>query len=491
MYSVWHNTILGAYSQEDRWLGLDYQSLLTDPLKTRLTMAHEMTHYVLCKDTEFGQAVEKIYELLPQFIHINKDDKEKLKNALRQSQVFVQEGSASLMEILDLKKTHGKRYALDWARKNFPKQYYERLEKLLFVVEMGERYSSFFTSKVPFAAMHTDIRRQLVQQDLLSDIPQFIDYLSKPENSPDQRFNNMLDTLRGKNWMVTKPEEVICKEVGIPLVSVSKEELAEYLTYLLKFTKYPRIVSPSEIGEPREVTQTMEQSFEDTLVADMNMNFADNGTVLWEIKDLLHYQKEIKAILVNRFGDEAEWRKELEVLTGKKYEAGLVAFLSTGEQFIIGLSYEEVSSLTQNELFDKTLLVKWGLYFPNMTELMYFPKSRVPNVVIYNSLKHLKATFAEYFKNKHKATFIAIAYKGHPFRTLVIKDHNGVLHWLNTYGDKLVNPYLDENKDCLLKENPQRFLQDHQHFNRVLYVWMSYPWDVDWYEKFQNELKAS
>lgn len=75
-----------------------------------MTLAHEITHYVLCRDTDFGQATEAIYHYLPLFKHFSNQDKERVKSALYKSQMYVQEGTATLMEVLRLSRIKDKAF---------------------------------------------------------------------------------------------------------------------------------------------------------------------------------------------------------------------------------------------------------------------------------------------------------------------------------------------------------------------------------------------
>lgn len=125
MSSYWHNTILGKYSPEDRWMGLDFRNLFLDPLATKLTHIHELTHSVLSRTTDFGQATEVIYQLLPKMKHLKSEDKDLIRSSLRNAQISTQEGSACLMELLRLKSEIGKREAFKWAEKHFTPTYYQ------------------------------------------------------------------------------------------------------------------------------------------------------------------------------------------------------------------------------------------------------------------------------------------------------------------------------------------------------------------------------
>ena len=491
MYSVWHNSILGAYDLEGRWIGLDYTNLLKDNLTVQLTIFHEQTHYFLCRDTDFGQAVESIYQFMPFFKHITKEEKEEIKKALSRNQKLVQEGTASLMEFLHLKRVKNKKAALEWAKKSMPDEYFQRLEKLMFVADLSSRYGDFFTMKIPFTSLHLDLRKKIVALDLLSKPSDFIEFLEETNNNPDKRFEALIEVIRYKDYLVTKPENIICEASKIEFYpNNTKEEVAKFLTYLSSLTENPRKFEPTEVKDPRTAGETLLMSFDDMVIANMNVNLGGSD-LLNTMEDLLHYEKEIKAIMVVTFDIEDDWNKGLSSITGRKHEVGLTALLETGERLGIGMTFRQASELTKNQFADKTLMVKWGLYKPGLTSLIYFPNSRIPDVVIYNSFIQINKNFEEYFASRKTASFIRIGYKNHPFQMLVIKDENGVLHIVNTFGDRGVSKFTQDHRDLLKNEDPKFFLSKNDAFNHTMSFWNGLPWGVDWYRLFIEDLEES
>lgn len=158
MQSFWHS-ISGRYNTTERWIGLDYKSLFLDPVIAKITYVHEITHSVLGSNTDFGLATQTIHSLLPHIASIDEVDKRKIYEKLYESQLFVQEGSASLMEMLMHRSYVGKERSIIWAFEHLPYDYLDRLKKLMFVMDMGKRYREEFTKKISHLAMHTGIRK--------------------------------------------------------------------------------------------------------------------------------------------------------------------------------------------------------------------------------------------------------------------------------------------------------------------------------------------
>ena len=482
MSSFWHGSVLGIYNPRDQWIGLDFRKLFLDPLRTRLTHVHELTHSVLFRSTDFGQATQVICELLPLMKHISREEKKNILEALRNSQLLVQEGTASLIQILSLKGLWGKQKALEWANQNLSKDYLERFLKLAFVLDMGERYKENFTKKVPHLALHTAVRKKIVSEDLFSDPRRFVSYLAQEENNPDSRFQKMIDVTRSKTYLSTKESAEICRETGTELHSdVSKSDVASFLNYMLSFTDRKHRFSASDIREVKEVDFPSEAN-DRIIIANMAQNLRRDATIVWDLGEFLKYRNQMEAVMVNLLTrEDVEDVDVLDMLMGRKFEAAIVAYLQNGEKYMIGLDIKTVSSLLRKELSSFTLLVKWGLYKPGLPELLYFAGSRKPNVVIYNQVQNLHDNFKEWFKQGNKTEYLHMGVsRGHPFQVLAVKDENEVLHIVNTFKKPLYD-FIQKHKGNLIKAKPSKFLTDTKHYNNVLAVWMGMPWDVDWY----------
>lgn len=217
MYSFWHRNILGKYNPQDRWIGLDFRSLFLNPVAAKLTHIHELVHSVLFRSTDFGQATQAIYQFLPLMKHLSRQERKEVITVLRNSQIFLQEGAATLMEILILRKDKGKQFALNWAKGHLNREYYQKFSELSFVLDLSKRYRENFTKKIPHLALHTAIRKNIVKKDLFSNIGKFTTYLAGEDNNPDIRFKKMVDVIKYKTYLVTKKPAEICRETGIKL----------------------------------------------------------------------------------------------------------------------------------------------------------------------------------------------------------------------------------------------------------------------------------
>lgn len=124
MQNYWSNSVLGKYHPRDKWVGIDFAKHYFDPIRTQLTFAHEYTHLIISRSTEFGLASSDILQLLSNFKDINDNQIDQITESLMLAQIFVQEGFASLMEVLRMTRLIGKREGIDWAKNNMPDVYF-------------------------------------------------------------------------------------------------------------------------------------------------------------------------------------------------------------------------------------------------------------------------------------------------------------------------------------------------------------------------------
>lgn len=482
MSSYWHSTILGKYSPQDRWIGLDFRNLFLDPLATRLTHIHELTHSVIARSTEFGQATEVIYQLLPRMRHLKSEDKELIRTTLRNAQIFTQEGTASLMELLRLNGELGKRSTLEWAKNHFTPEYYQRVEKFFFVLDLGQRYRDCFTSQIPHTAMHSGIKRAIVKQNLLSNPEKFINYLINKDVNPDERLKKMIDVIRYRTFIPTKSPLEICHLTEISYFDdVTKQDAADFLSYMHNLIGNKISISANQIRDIKDI-DVLSEANEEIIIGNMNFDLPNTATVLWKIEDLLHYKENIEAIMINRMKDDLEYKNYIEQLIGKKLEAGLIAFLKTGEKYLFGSDMMTISSLITKEFSNCTLITKWGLYKPGEKELFYFINSKKPDIVIYNTVRNLDENFQNWLDNNNQTEYLFLkASQDHPFQIIIVKDSNGVLHLVNTF-NKPANDFFKKYSNKLVKAKPEVFLINTKHYNNALSVWGGLSFEVDWYK---------
>ncbi len=485
MRSLWHDTVLGAYSPKDGYINLDYRNLFLDPLKADLTLFHEQVHRFLTKMTDFGQATSVIFQNAEALTKIKIEDLEKIRRALYQEQIFVQEGSATLMEALHLKSMKGAAAVRDWAAKSLPTDYRLRFNELSFVLDLPKEDQDRFTGIIPIYALHTIIRKRIAEFDLMRDAEKFVAYIKQADNNPDARFIKLIATVKKDPSLLRQPPVEICKAASVSFhADLSKHECAEFMTYLAQFTDEPRAYLPSDIGDAPDTMEHLIGASDEMVIGSFNMK---NSMLLINPSDLLHYSDVVEAVVVFGLGEDKPWQKEYEQRVGVRPDGLVMAFQKTGEKYHIPLNREAVSDLLRNKFSAKTLIVKWGLYDVGAPELNEFPGSRRPDAVIYNTVKILSERVGPWLKAGHTAEYMFVrASENHPFQTLILKDEHGVLHYVNSFGNKLINDFKKEHKTQLVSRSQDDFLAEPVHLNNVLSIWMGLPWEVDWYRSITD-----
>lgn len=489
MFCRWSRSIAGTYFIKDKSVGLDYQTLASDPVEAQMTIIHEGIHNILNNTTEYGLTTSEMFNILDKIKSVSPEENKKIKSLLYLNQVFVQEGTASLVEILMLQRQYDKTFALNWARKNFPTDYYERFEKLQFVLDFSQKYRDLFRNRVPIIALQTNIRKAMVEQDLLRKPQEFIKYLSDETYAPDKRFEKMIEKIRYNGGVLKKEDQDVCERLEIDFfLPPDKQQIANYLNYLQEvFGKVTHFFTEKDITEAKKQKDILQESIDNAIVGNLNIDLANSGIVEWNVNDFLHYKENIEAIIVSRL--EEDERKDIyKIVTGRTCDASIIGFTKTNEKYITAVESALLSSLLSNEFKNATLIVKWGLYSPLNIELNYFSNTRKPDVVLFNTIKSFQQAFQDYFAKGHMANYIWISIdKKHPFQTLVLEDYNNVLYLVNTVGGKSVNTFISDNKANLVELTPENGeIKYPKHFNNACSIWMNLPWDHDIYKIIKN-----
>lgn len=487
----WFDTnLLGKYDLSERWIGLDYKKLFLDPVLAEITYAHEVTHAVLAMQTDFGQFTNVFFRLQDNFNKIHRIDIDSILELLIKSQVKVQEGFATFMQISILWGRTNKQNALAYADKKLPDTYKKYLEPLKFGFELSKRYRDFFTAKVSILAMETGIRKAIWEQDLLSDTNKLVGYILNEDNNPNLRLLKICDTLKIKSWLVTKDAPIISKECGVKFYDpATKEELANFLSYITSFTESPQLFTAIQIGETPQGIDAFAEASKNIIVSNLNLKIAETAQTFFKIDDFLKNAKDIELIFINPFDKNWEDINLLKLLSGTEPEIAIGGFTKDDRKFLTITSKGKALVVINNDLKDTTLFVKWGGYDFLKNQLIWSNNTRPPDLVVYNNIEQLqiflgKVVLLEEIKFKHLHIG---AGKDHPFQTLLIKINNlPPLHVVNCLGNKEIGVTLK-----MIESKTQEIIVDElrnlkKHINNLMCFWMGMPWDIDWVETMIN-----
>lgn len=490
--SSWFHTVLGRYNISDRWIGLDYGKLFLDPVLANLTMAHEVTHSVLAMTTDFGQTANVVVKLIDDFINLNDGQRNEIGTTLLEAQTLVQEGFATFMEVSQLRKLTNRNHALNWARQNLPQDYLERFNELSFAFDLSQGYRDFFTAKITHLAMETGIRKFMPKLNLLENPELLKNYLNDVNNNPDARLKKIIKTLMYKTWLVTKPIPEIANACDVVYFEpATKEEVANFLTYVASFTSNPRTFRQSEIGDTPQGSDAFKQAGQNMIVANMNLNLAETATPLFNLNDFLFHSDKMEIMFVNLHDENWKHKDLVKLVSGTDPEISIGGFLRTGEKFLTVTSKEKAAELLNNQLQQVTMMVKWGGFDLIKGKLIWSNNVRTPDIVVYNTTQEMTQRFRELLKAKPESKFIHLhagASENHPLQTLIVRAEGTVpIHIVNAYGNKGITEVIKTINHRSRVMSDDELLACKRHINNIMSLWMGLHWDVDWVESMLDK----
>jgi len=387
-----------------------------------------------------------------------------------------------------LMEHENKRRALEWAEKRLPREYLERFKELEFVLDLGLNYREKFTMKIPHLAMHTAIRKKIVELDLLRDPVDLIDFLKKDENNPDKRYKEMIEVIRFKDFLVTKETKDICEECKIKqFEDVTKKDVANFVNYLLSFTKHEQRLDESQITDQKEHSKlVLKDTNNRILVGNLNLDISGSAELLMDINDLLFYKDDVEIVFVNLLPENFDYGKLMKTIHSRKFEATIIAIRSGGVKHFAPLDKKTLVKILDNEFRDKTLIVKWGLYDFGGRGLKFFGETtRDPNIVLYNTTEHMSEKLQNFSGSKLRHYHIGSS-ADNPLQTFVVRQDK-ILHMVNTFGDVKIQDIKKNYKEKITAGDIKELEPLSKHFNNTLSFWMNLSWEVDWYQTISKQ----
>ncbi len=483
----WFDFVRGRYNIGDRWIGLDYSRHFLDPKQAYLTLIHETVHSVLAMQTDFGQATGIIFQVLEDFQHFTDAEREQVAHLLYFAQDFVQEGFATFMQVAMLRRRADKYTVQEWIQQNLPSTYQEKLNRLAFMFDVGNTYREYFTAKVSHLVMETGFRRDCPVHDLLRSPQNLARHLADPDHSPNERLEKVMATLRYKEWLVSKSPQEIAKQCGITYIEPStKEEVAQYLSYITSLTSRPVQYTANDIGETPHGVDAINQASHNLIVGNMNLNLVETGIPILNPNEFLHYADVIEAFVVSFFDKAWKDRDLVRLMSGREPDLGVVGFTKTGEKYLTSMSVEEAPSFLNGKLAHATMIVKWGAYDITTDRMIWSQEARPPDVVLYNTVSDLSSVVhkaAKLVSIENLSYLHAGVAEKHPIQTVFFKaGRKHAIHCVNTFGNRQIVALLAKLRGKSKVFTGDDLLTDKKHLNDTLAVWMGLPWHIDWIE---------
>lgn len=474
----WSHSTLGKFDISEQWIGLDFRNLFLDPLRAETTLVHEMTHSLMSRTTEMGQAMQNVTFFMPKFRHLTSEQKSEIHACLMKGQTFAQEGFASFMEMQQLRqKTSFGNVQL--AKEQMPHAYLSRFEKMEFMMHRKKRVRERFTKKISMLVMNNGFRVDAPILDLLQSPKQLEEYFEHPDHNPDARLDKVLVALRKNERILRKKPRRIAKMCGLKFFDpASPEEVARYVNYLLGLAGMKQDYSIEMVGKAAN-DEIWSQVMDNLLVTNMNLDLVETGMMIWEDEDIQFEANHAQATFVV----EHTYIQDQELLEEKfkrKFEVDLIFFAKGGEKYMAATSLDHSRRLLSSELKKSTIITKWGICNP-VNGNFSITSTRKPDIIVYNHPSDMLNTFRQYSDDIKKYEFIHIGMtQNHPFQLLIVKvNQQEPLHFVNGFGNVGISELIGFMNPKGKEMKAGELAKYSRELNDMLSV-LGMPWDVDW-----------
>lgn len=474
----WSHTALGKFDIAEQWIGLDFRTLFLDPVRADTTLVHEVTHSLISRTTEMGQATQNIFFFYKKFKHLTNEQQDEVAAALVSSQTFVQEGFATFMEMQSLRQNTSWENAMA-AKLDMHPDYLARFEKMEFVYDKPHKQRERFTQKISRLVMQNGMRRDAQRLDLLRLPAKLQTYLANPDNNPSMRLEKVLATIKANDRILIKKPRQIAKIAGIKYHEpTTSQEICDYVNYLLGLAGLPQDYGLDLVGKT-VAHNALTDSFDNVLVSNMNLQLAENGNMLWKAEDM-DYEAQYAHAVFAVYHTPNEASDFLEPHMGRKFEVSLIMFKNSGEKYLAATTKEHAEQLLLNQLKDATLITKWGICNPVDSSFTITDK-RKPDLINYNRPIDMLMTFEQTSVAIKKYEYIHIgAMQDHPYQLLLVKvNGHDTIHYVNGFGNVGISKVIEFMEPKAHNLKPKE-LENHTKAINDGLAMMGLPWDVDW-----------
>lgn len=475
----WSHTTLGTYDISDQWLGLDFRSLFLDPVRAQTTLAHEVTHSLISKTTDMGLAMQGITASIKKFKHLEDEDGEALYAMLRESQIFVQEGFATFMEMQLL------RHLTSWdevdnAKVYMHPDYLKRFEQMEFMFRESKKVRERFTKKISGLVMETGFRKEAPKQDLLRDPEKLKQFLSDNQRNPGKRLQLVLEQLEKGSRILRKKPRRIAKACKLDFFEpATRQEVADFANYIFILAGERPNFTTEMVGRA-DGQIALRETADNLLITNLNLNL-DGGSFLWTAEDI-EFEASFAQVAFVVLHTPLVYDDMVSKKLNRKLEIDLLMFGKNGEKYTTVTSLDHINTLFANQLASVTVMTKWGICDP-ATNTFRPSLSIRPHIVIYNRPRDMLTRFMESSSQIQKYEYVHIAaMEGHPFHTLLVMTNGSdTIHFVNGFGDRGIAEVINLTQDKGKELDLTNLRPYSRRLNDAL-ASMGLPWDVNWTE---------
>lgn len=403
--SLFHST-KGRYFTDTKVVGVDFIANLFREGDTISTQIHETGHVFLCNNTEMGLFYSEVEKNVHKFTQLSDEQQKNMANAIFYSQQMVQEGYSTYIQFALLKKKLTNQEQVEWLRK-VPDSYRRWVRPFLFSLKLPIEQRNRIGDLVNFA-MNTHVRKDAEKYQLLDNDTQLKEYLNDENNNPSIRMKKMLRIVKNNPNLLNGDINDIPKLSGISFFQpVEKKDIAAFINYLGSKTGLKIKITEEQIGDAPTIDKIFSHVQDNTLVANLNLNLAENADYLFKSADVIHYKDIIERIIVINHDEKNKISvKKLQDLSREKFdeepELTLILQTTTGEKYLYSTSVAKATQLLNNELSQAVLGVKFGDYNLREDEIYSLPAVRPPDLVIFNHYWQMSDFLVKAIKNDGK-----------------------------------------------------------------------------------------
>jgi hypothetical protein len=265
----------------------------------------------------------------------------------------------------------------------------------------------------------------------------------------------------------------------------TKEEVAEFETYLLRLTENPITVSPEQIMDTPTINTVLSEVNNNIVVSNLNLNLAETAEPLSKIEDFIHYADVIRAVFLSAHDLSAKENEILQTVFSSTMEVDIIAFRPTQEKYMTSISKLEAKKIFDKEFYASTIIVNGDEYDVVSKKMKVSHEIRSADLVVFGSdsdLNNVLQTFFERYPEK-KVKFVHIGTtEGDPIQMLVmqLEDHHPYFV-MNFFGNVKIKGILEKFNNHLVPLDYENLRLRKDHLNDLFAIWLN-NWDVDWVE---------
>jgi hypothetical protein len=484
LQASWYHITKGQYFTDTQVVGIDFQSGMFDGKHSYATLVHETTHAFLCNATEMGIFLQDVEKNINKITSIPPEKRKQYIRLIFKAQQSAQEGFSTFFQFGILKKELSKTQQKYWLSQ-LPETYQRWLKPFLFAFDLTKEERDFLTGYLIRLTMNTHIRKDAEAGHLLESVDSLSAYLADPNNNPANRLRVMLRSIKENPAILHLKEEEIPVACGLQhFPPIGRQSISDFIYYLSSKIGNPVRLTAEQIGDAPSVDGIFAHVQDNTIVANLNMNFKD-GVFLYRSEDVVHYADVIETVLVAERGQHTQ--EEIGILRplfDEEPEISLMMQAKTGEKYIHLTSRTKCVELINNNLQNSVLGIKLGDYNYKTDSVDWLNDCRNPNLVIFNHHWQIKRFLEKVIETNPSAAIVycnMAPVDDHHYRSFLCTiDGKEPVFGVNTMIPTQADVIISSIKTHANASGENFVLKHKPEVNSWLIFWTGWDFRIDW-----------